>query len=450
MNIIIIGAGEIGRYIASILSKEQHNIVLVDKDGKKLEQAASAMDIAIRQGSGTDWQLLKDLLELSPDFFIALTHDDETNLVACSMAKHLGYPKAISRIKDEGYLNSSFLNFGQIFNVDYFLGLESLVAHDILKHILNPCSLMIENFASGAVQLMMVRIPEGWKRSSIPLRNLSLPQGMICGFIKRMDFSGNEQFIFPHGEDCIFPGDEVTLIGETDVVAQSLEFFGLKHKKISSVVIAGGSLTGLNIARLLAQRNIDVRIIEKDYERCAFLSEQLPLCTILHRDATDIEFLRSENVGSCDVLLACTSNDETNFMIGLLGREMGCKEIVIILTNLGYAPLISRLGINYTASPRVSAANHILSQILNGIVCSLVSLYDNQAEIMEVNVSRESKMAGIPLSELGPLLPKNFLIAMIQNKGRIMIARGDCVVSPGDTVIVLTDPKHISYLKKMF
>jgi trk system potassium uptake protein TrkA len=117
---------------------------------------------------------------------------------------------------------------------------------------------------------------------------------------------------------------------------------------------------------------------------------------------------------------------------------------------MSYAPLAARLGINHTISPRILAANHILSQIFSGKITSLVSLYDNQAEIMEVNVSLDSKLVGIPLSELGPLLPKDFLIAMIQNRGRIMVAHGDRIISPGDTVIVITSPHHVTDLEKMF
>ena len=450
MNIVIIGAGEVGRYIASILSKEQHNVILVDKDGKKLEQASANIDVAIRQGNGTDWQLLDDLVELSPDLLIALTNNDETNLVACSIAKHLGYPRTIARVKDSRYLNRTRLDFARIFDVDYFLGPELLVAHDILKHILNPSSLMVENFANGAVQLMVIRIPPEWDKSDVLLRHLNLPQGIICGLIKRIGLNEEEKLIFPHGDDYILPGDEVTIIGETDVVGKALEFFGLKHKKVRSVVIGGGSLTALNLARLLEQRKINVSIIEKEYDKCSLLSERLTACTIMHHDATDIDFLRAEKIGSAEVIVACTSSDETNLMIGLLGKEAGCEEAVVMLTNLSYVPLISRMGIDYTASPRVSASNHILSQILTGTVSSLVSLYENRAEIMEVNVSYDSKLVGIPLCDLGPLLPKDFLIAMIQNRGRIMIANGERIISPGDTVIVLTDPKHVPYLKKLF
>lgn len=453
MNIVIIGAGDIGRYIASILSKDQHNIILIDTNSKKLEQAAWNIDIATKVGSGTDWQLLDDLLELAPDLLISLTNNDETNLVACSIAKHLGYPRTIARVHDNRFLNRTRLDFARMFEVDHFIGPEMLVANDILKYMVNPGSIAVENFAHGAVQMRTIAIPQKWRKIDKKLKDLELPQGVMVGLIRREVKEKNNVdhvVIFPHGDDYILPGDEVTFIGETDVIAEIHHFFGISQKKVESVVIVGGSLTAISLAKLLEHRETDVRIIEKDYDTCCKLAEKLPYCTIIHHDAADFEYMKSEKIGMADVFVSCTNNDELNFLTGLLAKEVGCDEVIVMLTNTSYTSLVSQMGMVQAVSPRISAANHILSQILWGKVTSLISLYENQAEIMEINVSMDSKIVGIPLSELGPFLPKDFLIAMIQNRGRIMIAHGTRIISPGDTVIVITSPKHVSELEKIF
>jgi trk system potassium uptake protein TrkA len=454
LNIVIVGAGGIGRYIASVLSKEQHNVILIDSDPAKLEKAAWNLDIATRVGSGIDWQLMDDLLDLSPDFLIALTRSDETNLVACSIAKHLGYPRTIARVQDNRFLNRTRLDFSHIFEVDSFVGPELLVANDILKYMVSPGSIAVENFAHGAVQMRTLAVPKTWKKSDVPLKELNLPKGVIVGLIRREEQDEGKKsikkVIFPHGSDVIHQGDEVTFIGETEVMQDLQQFLGAKQKGIKSVVIVGGSLTGLNLAKMLELRNIDVRLIEKDYERCRYLAEKLPNSTIINHDGTDIDFLQSEKMGTANVFVACTSSDEVNLLSALLGKEVGCDDVVAILSNTSYTPLASQLGINHAISPRVSAADHILSQILSGTVTSLVSFYENQAEIMEINVSVDAQIVGIPLSELGPLLPKDFLIAIIQNRGRIMVANGNRIISPGDTVIVLTSPRHIPELEKIF
>lgn len=457
MNIVIVGAGELGKYIATLLSKEEHNVILIDRDPLKIASIAQTLDVAVRCGNETDWQLLDELFELSPNVLIAVTDDDETNLVACSIAKNLGYPCTIARIHNSNYLNRDRLDFGRIFSVDYFIGPELLVANEILKYLMSNGSLMVEHFAHGAVQLRTLLIPEKWQKSDVPLRELKLPPGIIVGLIERETkeklggiFTRKREVIFPHGSDFLSPGDEVTLIGETTAIGEIHHHFGISPKPIESVVVLGGTSTAVNLAKSLEARNIAVTILEKDSARCNYLSEALPRCVVINQDGTDIEFLRAEKIGEHDTFVACTSSDETNLLSALLGKEAGCERAVVSLTNTSYAPIAAELGINHTVSPKICAANHILAQLFSGTVRSLVSLYDNQAEILELNVSMDSSIVGIPLSELGPLLPSDFLIAMIQNRGRIMIANGNRIISGGDTVIVITHPKHVTELERIF
>jgi trk system potassium uptake protein TrkA len=449
MNIVIVGAGGVGRYISSLLSKEEYNVILIDTDEKKLEIAAMTIDVATKKGSGTDWQLLDDLLELSPEFLIALTSNDEVNLVSCALAKHLGYPKTIARVKDNRFLNRIRLDFAQIFEVDQFIGPNVLVAHDVLKYLVLPGSLAVENFANGAVQLRTLQVPPQWKKDQIPLKELSLPKGVIVGLIRRDDALA-KKVIFPHGDDVILRGDEVTFIGEAEPISQMHQFLGMKDKKIDSVVLVGGSMTAVNLAKLLEARGISVKIIEKVFEVCRWLAEELPNATIVNHDATDLEFLRGEKITSSDAFVCCTSDDDTNVLTALLAKELGCDEVSMILSNTSLVPMLAKQGIHYTVSPRIVTADHILSQVIGGKVTSLVSFYENIAEVMEVSVSPNSKVAGIPIAELGPLLPQDLLIVIIQNRGRIMVAHGDRVISPGDSVIVITHPKHVKELENIF
>ncbi len=456
MNIVIVGAGDIGRYMATILSKDLHNVIVIDKDKAKLDELAIQIDVATRLGSGTDWQLLDDLLELMPNMLIALTNDDETNLVSCSIAKHLGYPYTVCRVRDSRYLNRTRLDFARLFDVDHFIAPEVLVAYDILEYMLSQGSVAIEYFAHGSVQLRTLLIPSTWKKGEIPLSKLTLPAGVMVGLIKRSVMEEQpvptvvEKVIFPHGNDVLQIGDEVTFIGETDAVSKLHEFIGIEFKPIESVVIVGGSLSGVQLAKLLNRRNIPVKLIEKDYNKCVTLSETLQGTTIIHHDATDPDFLRSEKIDQADIFISATRHDEVNVLCAMLAKDLGCQEVIAILSNTSYRSVLAPQGIKHVVSPRITAANQILSKILTGTVTTLVSLYDNQAEVMEINVSMESKVAGIPLSELGPMLPKDFLIAMIQNRGRIMVAKGDRIISPGDTVIVVTTAKHVPELEKIF
>lgn len=456
MNIVIVGAGTIGRYIAAIFSKENHNVILVDKDEKKLEEASWQMDVATKKGSGTDWQVLDQLLDLSPDLFVALTNDDQTNLVSCNLAKNLGYPRTIARVKDDRFLNRTRLDFGRIFDVDHFIGPELLVANEIYKYMISPGSLRVETFVHGAVQLRTIVVPSKWRRSGRPLSQLDLPLGIMVALIRRPLVSMHEhkangkEIIFPHGSDFILPGDEVTLIGETEAVTEAHQFFGLAQETVKSALIIGGSRTAINLAKILEPRPIDVRVIEKDYQKCCLLAELLPRTTVINHDASDLNVLREEKVNLSDVFVTCTRSDEINVMMSLLGKEVGCRNIVVQLSNPGYVPMMNRLDINHTVSPRIIAANRILALALSGTVTSVTSLYEGQAEVMEINVSTKSKIAGIPIAELGNLFPRDFLIAIIQNRGRVMIAHGNRVISPGDRVIAISNPTHLYELEKIF
>ena len=459
MNILMIGCGQIGQHIAEVLSKEEHNVTVVDHNRAILEKTGNQSDVAVRCGDGTDWRLLDDCLELMPDLFLAMTDDDETNLVACSMAKNLGYPKTVARVKQERYLNHTRLDLGRIFYVDHFLGPDLLVAQDILKHVKSPGSVAIEPFAHGAIEMRTIVVPPSWKKDKVSLSELKRkwPEGMMVGLIKRsIEGEGrgaknkHSSIIFPHGEDRILAGDEVTCIGETDVVDDFHQLFGLTIKPVKSVAIVGGTLIGLHLARLLESKGISVRIIDKDYDRCCYLAENLLHSTVIHHDASDLDFLRVERLGDVDFFVSCTARDEVNLVLGELGYQAGCEHVAAVLFDQRFRPVAEKLGIRYVVSPQKSVANRILSIARSYSMTSMASLYNGQAEVMEVKVSVDSKVVGIPVAELGPLLPKDLLLAVIQNRGRVMVVHGDRILSPGDTVIIISNPNHIQGLRKIF
>lgn len=450
MNIVIIGAGDVGLYIATLLSKQKHNITLIDKNGAKLEDISWQMDVAMQQGSGTDWQLLDSLLELKPDLFLALTDQDEVNLTACSIAKHLGYPRTIARIKESLFLNRTRLDFNRIFNVDFFISPELLVAYDIYKYIVSPGSLAFENFAHGEVQMRTLQVPATWRLQHQKISELRLPKGIILGLIYRQLPNEEPKLIFPHGSDYILPGDEVTLIGERHSISDIHRFFGITTKKVENVTVVGGTLVGTSLVKILQDHQIQVSLIDKDPHHCQDLAKELLQSSIIQHDGTDLDFLLSKNIAASDYYIMCTSHDETNILGALLAKEAGYQNVALTLSNNRYLPLMHHLGIVHVVSPKIAAANQIIAMTTSKSITSLVSLYENEAEILEITVSINSQIIGIPLSEIGPRLPKDFLIVMIQNRGTISIAKGDSVISPGDVVIVICNPKYFQELGNIF
>ena len=450
MNIVILGAGTKGSYLAKILAREEHNIFLIDKDNKKLKKIGEEADVATIHGFGSHWKLLDDLIENNPSLFIAMTGNDETNLVACNIAKNLGYPQTISRIQEVSFLIRSRLDFGRLFFVDYFLGIEVLTAHDILKNIMNPEDLAIENFAHGAIQMRTIIIPENWTKNDIPLKDLNLPKELIISLIRRKKHDKEEEIIFPTGNDFIFPLDEITILGETRIMYELHSIFKCPEKPIKSVVIAGGSSIALTLAKILERLNIKIKIIEKHEKRCDELADILHKSIIINQDATDVDFLEEEQIHTADILIACTEDDKTNVLISLLAKQIGCKKILALISDIKLSPMLRELDINHTLSEKVNLANRILSIIHAKKVISVASLCENQAKVFEIRVSSDSQLIGIPLSDLRTQLPPKLIIAAIENKGRVMIGKGDRIISPNDTLIIVCSPEHISELQELF
>lgn len=448
MNIVILGAGDIGLHLAITLSKLGYGVVLVDKNRAILEEGTRDLDISTKVASGTDWKLLEELLEIEPALIVALTDHDEVNLVACNIAKHLGYPRTIARVRDQTFLSSSRLNFERLFAVDHLICPEKLTASTMASMILTPGSLAKEQFAHGSVEMETFKIPKTWDKTSIQLREkrlLNMPEGVMVGLIKRKD-----KLIFPHGEDVLLPDDEVSFVGEKDAILALYDFLGISRKIPQSAVIVGGSLVGIHLAKELTENNIHVEILEKNREKAHFLAEALPKSTVVRHDGLDYKFLESERMGEAGVFVASTRSDEINFLSASAAINLGCKSVMVSLTETSYIPLFESHGIHYIASPRLSSTNRILSIVREKTISSMVSLYDNQAEIIEVKVSFDSKIAGIPIKQLGPKLPSDFLIAYIQSRGKVFIAQGDAVLSPGDTALIITHPKHVHEIRKLF
>lgn len=450
MNIVILGAGSTGSYLALVLSKEEHNVIVIDTDYKALEQLSQRADIATKLGSGTDWRILDEIKEHSPDFFIAMSSNDETNLTACAIAKGLGYPKTLSRIRQEAFLNHSPISIHQLFSVDRILGTELIVAHEILKCIMNPGNLAIENFAHGAVQMQTIIIPEHFPEKGKSLSEMRLMDNLLLGLIRRNGEGGSSSLIFPKGQDIILPGDEATVIGKTKDMHNLHHIFGIVDNTIGSAVIAGVSGVAIHLIRLLQEKKIAVKIIEQDEQKCAMLARQFPSATILNHDGKDFDFLKEEKVYLSDVFVACTGSHETNILTAILAKQAGCKEVITLVSDESVFPLLQKFKISYALSERSSIARRVQVLLHNETFISLASLYDNQAKIIEVKISDKSHLIEKPINELRDILPKDFLIAMVKSHKGIIIPKGDTVLKSGDTAIIICCPESIAEVKEIF
>jgi trk system potassium uptake protein len=449
MNIVILGSEPLGIHVARLLSKEEHNVTLIDNDYQKLTKIAREEDFAVSALDLSHWQVLQEMMEMKPDYFLALSSQDEINLAACMIAKHVGFPQTICKVTHGGYLASHALDYKSIFCVDHFIGTEILAAYQIFKSILSPSHLRIEEFAHGSILLKSVSIPEGWKKKGVPLKEMQLPQEMVIGLIQRKE-GDDDKVIFPHGDDELKVGDFVTVIGNTEEMQKIEDTFSTKEQKIERVVIVGGTNVGIQLAYLLIRYGIHVTFIEKDEKICEHLAHQFPKGLILNHDAKDVEFLKSENIPKADAMICCMHHDEENLLVAAMGKEAECKKVIALITDATLMPVLRRVGIEHSFSEKVFTTDRILSILHADNILSICSLADDRAKVVELKVGEHSKVVGVPIKELGPYLPKQMIIAMIESKGQVTIGKGSCVLSPNDTVIIICNPDHLHEIKQLF
>lgn len=449
MKIVILGAGETGGYAASVLSQEEHDVTLIDRDPKILEQISRETDVETILSSGVSWKLFASLLERKPDLFFAATGHDETNLIACALAKNIGFPKTVARIKSLDYLQCPKIDLARLFYVDHFIGAEMLSAQNLFKILTHSGDVAFEHFAHGAIWMRTIQVPDKWNRGKDPIRELNLPEGLIACLIRRK--SGDvDQVLIPHGNDCILPGDEITIAGEASAMEKLHQIFGIPEHHVKSVILVGGSTPALYLSHYLMQQKVAVRIIEKNLARCRVLSDLLPNATIINRDGLDPLILVEEQVENADAMVCSTADDGTNLLIASMAKRQGCLKAIALANNPAYIPLIETAGVMPAMSARVNVANRLLSILHQETILSITSLSNNAAKIVELKVPSSSKLVGIPLSELSSRLPKDLLIAVIENHGRVMVGRGNSILCPDDTVIAICSTHGVEQLQALF
>ena len=453
MYIVIFGANKLSTHIASILSQESHGVFMIDSDQSMLDKVNSELDISTMLDTKGSWEILDKLREVKPDAILALCESEEKNLTLCKIAKSLNYPTTIALLHNETYVHASKINFNEIFSVDHFICPALLVAQEIFKYIVTPRSSGAENFAHGAIHMHTMQVPETWTRSNQHLSDLKFPEGLMVGLIRRFkgeEISYDRKVIFPHGRDHLLPSDEVTFIGKPDAINSLNDFFEVPFQPINSVVLIGGSVTAVNLARLLIKRGIQTTIIEKNMKKCEELSNLLPSVTVLNEDGCNSRFMLMEQIGRMDAIVACTYHDEINILASSIGKNLGCEKSIATITEANFSNILEQIHLDHYVSPREAMTNRILSILQKQKIVAVSSLYENRAKIMELRVSHNSPLSGIPIFELGNYLPNDFLFAAIQNRGRIMIADGNKVLCPGDTVIIVTHPRHYNALQRLF
>jgi trk system potassium uptake protein TrkA len=450
MKIIILGAGQVGGTLAEHLANEQNDITVVDSDAEKLNALQDRLDIGTVFGGASHPSTLYKAGAEDAEMLIAVTSSDEINMMACQVAYTLfNTPTKICRVRSPNYLSHQ----EQLFNrdhipVDVIIGPEQLVTKSIQRLIANPGALQVLDFAEGRVQLAAVRAYHGGPIVGHELRDIRKHMPKVdtrVAAIFRQD-----RPIIPEGTTVVEAGDEVFFIAAKENIRAVMSEMREVDKPYKRVVIAGGGNIGATLAMNL-EGKLQVKIIEKSYDRCRWLSERLDNSIVLNGSASDPKLLNEENIGSTDVFCALTNNDESNIMMSMLAKRMGAKKVITLIANSAYAELVGD-EIDVAISPQQITISSLLTHVRKGDISNVHSLRRGAAEAIEVIAHGDtysSKVVGRRLDDVA--LPEGVTIGAIVRGEEVLIAHSHIVVEPDDHVILfLVDRNNIKAVEKLF
>ena len=444
MRIVVLGAGTVGTSIAEMLCQHRHSVTVVDHDPVHTRRVNDELDVRTVTGSAARSSVLFQAGMLGADLCLAVTGSDEVNMVAASTAKAMGAHRALARVYAPVFLDLSTFDYQRHFGIDRLISLEHLAAMELARGIRHPGALAVENFARGDLEMQAVAIAKETSAVGVPLKDLKLPKGVRIGSIDRQ----GKTFI-AGAADKVAVGDRITLVGSREEIDDVKERFEVEPPQKQGVVIAGGGETGYHLARALEGRRYGVVVMENNRDRCDFLASHLKLATVVNADAQRRVSLEEERVGSADVFVACTGEDEDNILACVEARELGAKSTVAIVSRPDYANVVEKLGIDHAVSPRLVVAKQVMGFLNTGSLISRTPLSAGGGiEILEIEVLQGAAACEHVLANLD--LPPQCLIAAVIHESYVQVPGADDRLAAGDMVVALVEQAAVEDTLKLF
>ncbi|MCU0866096.1 MAG: Trk system potassium transporter TrkA [Planctomycetes bacterium] len=430
MNILIVGLGEVGSYLAKVLSTEGHSITVVDPDLQRMRRVADLLDVQAVHGDGSRPDVLDRADAHQADLLLAVSNDDKVNMLTCLFGKRMGAKKTVLRLRDTSAVRRSKTFFRKNLQYDLLLSLDDLAAEEIVKTVRQKHSIGVDNFAEGKVQLRRFVLQEGGPYTGQLVKDLKIPSGMLITAIDR-----DHEVLVPGGADDLRAGDEIFVLGEPKAIATFEKKIGGRQEKARNVVVFGGSGLSQQVCQQLQREHVDVRVIVEDRAEAERLSEVLKNVIVLHSDATDLNFLQEEHVGSADAFLGIGDEDERNLMSCQLSKSLGVQRTVALVQKPDYVSLYQRLGIDIAVSPRLLCANRILAFVRSRSISTVATIEEGKAEVLEVELPAGSALVGKQLKDAG--FPRGCVVAALTREdGSVVIPRGSDELHAHDQMVV--------------
>ena len=446
MHIIIVGGGGVGYEVARNLSEKDQDVVVVEKNELKAKRFDESLDVMVIVDNGANAAVLERAGVKKADMMIAVTQVDEVNIIACMLAKQYDVPITVCRIRNSGYAGDSSVLTPKQLGIDVVINPERLAAMEISKMLHFPDASEVEYFNHGKVMMLGVVVGAEADITGVPLHKLPLNENCIVVGIS----DPHGRFIVPGGNDVIHPGNKIYLLGKTRTLKDISSLLHHEKTRVSQVTILGGGMIGQQLARLLeeSKQTFNVKLIEKNVERCGELCRRLDKTLVIQGDATEIAMLREEDTDRADAVIATTGDDRNNIVAALLARQFGVKKIICEVMKPQFVPVYSALGIDSVVTPRLMAAAQIVRLTRREEVVALSILQDENAEVIEIVLPESARVANKRIAAVN--LPRGMIIGSIVRQGEVIIPGGNTKLLPEDHLVIFAVPKVSTKLDRFF
>lgn len=452
MKILILGASQVGVSIAEVLVGEENDVTIVDVNKSLLSQLQNRLDIRTVAGSAAHPSVLKAAGAEDASLILAVTNNDQVNLVACQIAEtFFSTPTKIARLRSKEYLNNQTLFSNDSgFKVDVVISPEKIVRNHITRLIEFPGALQVLDFADGLVQLVGVKAVAGGALINCPLEEL---KEHMPGIETRVAaIYRDSEVITPKSDTVIKTGDEVFFVAAREHIHQVMKEMRGKSNKTKRVFIAGGGNIGLELAEELDRKGYSVKLIEFNPKRAERIAESVKNTIVLNGDAADASLLLQENIEAADVFCAVTEKDEINILSANLAKKLGAKRVMALVNKPAYVEHLEHKDIDAIISPRIATIGSVLAHIRRGDVVAVHSLRRGRAEAIEAIAhgdANSSKVIGKGVREI-PFPPGTGVGAIVRDE-QVIIPNVNTIIEPEDHVIIFMDNKScISDVEALF
>ncbi len=445
MKIVIAGDGEVGFYLAELLSSEHHDITVVDPHNDLVEMIQKQSDVMAITGDSTSIEILKSANIEHADLLIAVVHDENINIITAIIGKKLGVKKTICRVNNPEYITPENREMFKNLGVDEIISPEIIASKEIIDLLNQTAATEVFDFSGGRLSLFLIKLEE-----DALVLNKSLNQ--IASEFPHLNFRAvaihrKGETIIPKGNNRFFKDDLAYVISKPEGINQMLSLGGKSHIDINNIMIIGGGRIGSHAAKQL-EHDFNVKLIDIDYARCERLSNYLNKTLLIHGDARDIQLLEEEGIKSMDAFVALTREPETNILACLLARKYGVKRTIALVENINFIDIAQNMGIDTIINKKLITASYIVRFTLNAEVISIKCLNGVDAEVLEFVVKEKSFVANKRIKELK--FPKEAIIGGIVRDNIGYIAVGNLMIEPGDKVVVFSLPQSIYKVDKFF